>query len=118
MDELAQLQTLDNGIPYALSRTTRVSAKAAADIFDHYAGWIDKITGETHNVQRCGVEPADAWLDFDALRLAGSEEPSRRGRLGRRQPMSDDRRPQGARSPAERMRAGDIATGRREARCP
>jgi aldehyde dehydrogenase (NAD+) len=47
-EELAQLQTLDNGIPFALSRTTRVSATAAADILDHYAGWIDKITGETY----------------------------------------------------------------------
>jgi aldehyde dehydrogenase (NAD+) len=47
-EELAKLQTLDNGIPYSLSRATRVSAKAAADAFDHFAGWCDKITGETY----------------------------------------------------------------------
>lgn len=47
-EELAKLQTLDNGIPYTFSRNTRVSAKAAADIFDHYAGWIDKLNGETY----------------------------------------------------------------------
>lgn len=47
-DVLAKLQTLDNGIPYLLSRSTRVSPRAAADIFDHFAGWIDKITGETY----------------------------------------------------------------------
>lgn len=47
-EELAQLQTLDNGIPYKFSRHSRVSGKAAADIFDHYAGWCDKITGETY----------------------------------------------------------------------
>lgn len=35
---LAQLQTLDNGIPYTFSRNSRVSGKAVADIFDHYAG--------------------------------------------------------------------------------
>jgi aldehyde dehydrogenase (NAD+) len=47
-EQLAQLQTLDNGIPYKFSRHSRVSGKAAADIFDHYAGWCDKITGETY----------------------------------------------------------------------
>ncbi|MCL4714347.1 MAG: aldehyde dehydrogenase family protein [Hyphomonadaceae bacterium] len=47
-EELAQLQTLDNGIPYHFSRRSRVSGTAAADIFDHYAGWCDKITGETY----------------------------------------------------------------------
>lgn len=46
--ELAQLQTLDNGIPYHFSRHTRVSAKAAADVLDHFAGWADKINGETY----------------------------------------------------------------------
>ncbi len=46
-EEIAKLQTLDNGIPYTFSRNTRVSAKAAADIFDHFLGWIDKINGET-----------------------------------------------------------------------
>ncbi|MCG7400332.1 aldehyde dehydrogenase family protein [Caballeronia zhejiangensis] len=45
---LAKLQTLDNGIPYTLSLATRVSPKAAADVFDHFAGWIDKINGETY----------------------------------------------------------------------
>lgn len=46
-EEIARLQTLDNGIPFTFSRNTRVSAKAAADIFDHFLGWIDKINGET-----------------------------------------------------------------------
>ncbi len=45
-EELAFLQTLDNGIPINFSLNTRVSAKNAADIFDHYCGWIDKITGQ------------------------------------------------------------------------
>lgn len=47
-EELAQLQTLDNGVPYTFGRNSRLSAKAAADHFDHYAGWIDKINGETY----------------------------------------------------------------------
>jgi aldehyde dehydrogenase (NAD+) len=46
--ELAQLQTLDNGVPFTFSRQSRVSAKGAASVFDHYIGWIDKITGETY----------------------------------------------------------------------
>ena len=45
-EELAYLQTLDNGIPINFSLNTRVSARNAADIFDHYMGWIDKITGQ------------------------------------------------------------------------
>lgn len=46
-EEIAHLQTLDNGIPITFSRTSRIAARVAADMFDHYAGWIDKITGET-----------------------------------------------------------------------
>ncbi|MCO5397822.1 aldehyde dehydrogenase family protein [Ralstonia soli] len=47
-EEIARLQTLDNGIPFSFSRNSRVSPKAAADIFDHFFGWIDKINGETY----------------------------------------------------------------------
>ncbi|WP_244446345.1 aldehyde dehydrogenase family protein [Devosia riboflavina] len=46
-EELGYLQTLDNGIPINFSLNSRVSANMTVDIFDHYAGWIDKITGET-----------------------------------------------------------------------
>lgn len=46
-EEIAYLQTLDNGMPIHFSRHSRVSSRVAADNFDHYAGWIDKITGET-----------------------------------------------------------------------
>lgn len=46
--EIAQLQTLDNGVPFTFSRHSRVSAKSAADIFDHFLGWTDKINGETY----------------------------------------------------------------------
>lgn len=45
--EIAQLQTLDNGMPFTFSRNSRASAMAASDIFDHFFGWIDKINGET-----------------------------------------------------------------------
>jgi aldehyde dehydrogenase (NAD+) len=46
-DELSRLQTLDNGIPVHFSLNTRVSARNAVDILDHYIGWIDKMNGET-----------------------------------------------------------------------
>lgn len=46
-EEIAHLQTLDNGMPIHFSLNARVSARNAADVFDHYAGWIDKINGET-----------------------------------------------------------------------
>ncbi len=46
-EELHRLQTLDNGMPISFSSMYQVGAGIAADIFDHHAGWIDKITGET-----------------------------------------------------------------------
>lgn len=46
-EEIAHLQTLDNGMPITFSQGGRVSGRVAGDMFDHYAGWIDKITGET-----------------------------------------------------------------------
>jgi acyl-CoA reductase-like NAD-dependent aldehyde dehydrogenase len=44
-DELAQLETLDNGKPFTESR--HVDIPAAAGTFRYYAGWITKIYGET-----------------------------------------------------------------------
>jgi aldehyde dehydrogenase (NAD+) len=46
-DELAQLQTLDNAIPIAFNSMYQVGAEVTADVFDHHAGWIDKINGDT-----------------------------------------------------------------------
>lgn len=47
-DELSRVQTLDNGMPISFSRSYRVSGQFAADVFDHYLGWIDKLTGQTY----------------------------------------------------------------------
>ena len=47
-EELDALQTLDNGTPFYMGRNSRMSAEAAAEVFEHYAGWCDKITGETY----------------------------------------------------------------------
>jgi acyl-CoA reductase-like NAD-dependent aldehyde dehydrogenase len=45
-DELAQLETLDNGKPLAESR--HVDIPAAAGTFRYYAGWVSKLFGETN----------------------------------------------------------------------
>jgi len=46
--ELNKLQTLDNGMPLSFANNIHsVSAEMAADIFDHHAGWVDKLAGET-----------------------------------------------------------------------
>ena len=47
-EELNLLQTLENGMPVAFSSLAVVSSAMAAAIFDHHAGWIDKICGSTY----------------------------------------------------------------------
>ncbi|MFD3925703.1 aldehyde dehydrogenase family protein [Streptomyces sp. NPDC058614] len=44
-EELAQLETLDQGQPIGVSRM--VSVKGAAEHFRYYAGWVTKLYGET-----------------------------------------------------------------------
>src|SRR5438105_1717448 len=44
-DELAQIETLDNGKPFMESR--HVDIPGAAATFRYYAGWVSKIYGET-----------------------------------------------------------------------
>ncbi len=47
-DELAQLESLDNGKP--INHTQQIDAFVAADEVYHFAGWPSKIEGETHPV--------------------------------------------------------------------
>lgn len=44
-EELARLETLDSGKPIQNSRTIDIPASASS--FDYYAGWADKLMGET-----------------------------------------------------------------------
>ena len=44
-DELAQLESLDNGKPYAVARAADIPL--AADLFHYMAGWATKIEGNT-----------------------------------------------------------------------
>ena len=46
-DELRRLQALDNSVPLSFGAIYATSVEFAADAFDHHAGWIDKIGGET-----------------------------------------------------------------------
>ncbi len=45
-DELAELESLDNGKP--LSQARAIDIPAAAETFRYYAGWCSKIYGETN----------------------------------------------------------------------
>jgi aldehyde dehydrogenase (NAD+) len=46
--ELRGLQALDNGVPLSFSTNIyATSIEAAADVFDHHAGWVDKVGGQT-----------------------------------------------------------------------
>jgi acyl-CoA reductase-like NAD-dependent aldehyde dehydrogenase len=45
VDELARLETIHNGKPIFESR--QIEIPAAAECFEYYAGWADKIQGET-----------------------------------------------------------------------
>ncbi|WP_067185029.1 aldehyde dehydrogenase family protein [Microtetraspora niveoalba] len=44
-DELARLETLDNGQPYGVAR--QVTVAGAAEHFRYFAGWVTKIEGST-----------------------------------------------------------------------
>ena len=46
-DELLKLQALDNSVPLSFGEIYVMSANFVADVFDHHAGWADKIAGET-----------------------------------------------------------------------
>lgn len=44
-DEIARLETLHNGKPISESR--HIEIPAAAECFEYFAGWADKVMGET-----------------------------------------------------------------------
>ena len=45
LDELAQLESLDNGKPYSVARAADLPLTIAC--YRYYAGWADKIQGKT-----------------------------------------------------------------------
>ncbi len=44
-DELARLESLDNGKPYSMAKAVDVASTAAC--YRYFAGWADKVTGKT-----------------------------------------------------------------------
>ncbi|RZQ63238.1 aldehyde dehydrogenase family protein [Amycolatopsis suaedae] len=46
-DELRGLQALDNSVPLSFGGIYATSVEAAADVFTHHAGWVDKVGGQT-----------------------------------------------------------------------
>jgi aldehyde dehydrogenase (NAD+) len=46
-DELLRLQALDNSVPLSFGTVYATSFAFVADVFDHHAGWVDKLAGET-----------------------------------------------------------------------
>ena len=74
IEELAELETLNNGKPIFESRY--VDMPMVADVFRYYAGWATKIHGETVNTfsnaftytlaRSCGRGGRDCGLEFPA----------------------------------------------------
>lgn len=56
LEELAYLETLDNGKPLSISRSVDVTASAGA--LHYFAGWADKIRGTTHDISSPGEHHA------------------------------------------------------------
>ena len=46
-DELLKLQALDNSVPLSFGEIYAMSSDFVADVFDHHAGWADKLAGES-----------------------------------------------------------------------
>ncbi|MEU8240076.1 aldehyde dehydrogenase family protein [Actinoplanes missouriensis] len=44
---LQATQSLDNGVPISFGETYAMSIECVADVFEHHAGWVDKLGGET-----------------------------------------------------------------------
>ncbi|MEU4693447.1 aldehyde dehydrogenase family protein [Actinoplanes sp. NPDC023714] len=45
--DLQATQALDNGVPVSFGETYAMSVECVADVFEHHAGWVDKLAGET-----------------------------------------------------------------------
>src|SRR5688572_3529411 len=83
-DDMARLETLHNGKPISESR--HIEIPAAAECFEHYGGWSDKIMGETIPVkgnyltytlrEPLGVVAAIVPWNFPLLLAAWKVEPA------------------------------------------
>ena len=60
-DELAMLETLDNGKPLAVAKAADVAL--AADLFHYMSGWVTKIEGHTIPISAV-TSPGSEWLAY------------------------------------------------------
>jgi phenylacetaldehyde dehydrogenase len=68
-EELAQLETLDNGKPIMTSRKGDIPA--AAEMFRYYAGWTDKISGSTLPLSAPGPDKFFAYTRREPVGVVG-----------------------------------------------
>ena len=68
-DELAQLESLDNGKPFPVAQAADVPL--AADLFHYMAGWATKIEGNTINIWINCYNVFDASLPFGGYKQSG-----------------------------------------------
>ncbi len=61
-EELNRLQTLEMGMPISFSSMSVVSSEMASGVFDHHAGWIDKICGSTYPTYEAGPTGGDVQI--------------------------------------------------------
>jgi aldehyde dehydrogenase (NAD+) len=61
-EELNRLQSLENGLPISFSSIPVVSYEMAAGVFDHHAGWVDKICGSTYPTYEGSPTGADVQI--------------------------------------------------------
>jgi aldehyde dehydrogenase (NAD+) len=59
-DELLKLQALDNSVPLSFGSVYGMSSAMVADVFDHHAGWVDKLAG-TVGINGYQLEPHAAF---------------------------------------------------------
>jgi phenylacetaldehyde dehydrogenase len=67
VEELARLESLDNGKP--IMHSTYYDIPAAADSFRYYAGWVTKIEGKTATISAAG--DYHAYTRREAIGVAG-----------------------------------------------
>ena len=74
-DELAMLETLDNGKPLAIAKAADVTL--AADLFHYMSGWATKIEGNTVPISALTAPGSSSWPTRARSRSASSARSSR-----------------------------------------
>ena len=89
-DELARLETMDNGKPVREARM--IDIKESIDCFRYYAGWADKIAGDV-------IPVPGPYLNYTRREPVGCAGPSSRGTTRCRWPRGRWRPPSPAVTP-------------------